>query len=61
MENGREAAQRVHEFLMNLESNHTSFITFNYYHRLNREKVALRSIARLDIAMERKTSRIQKV
>jgi glutamate synthase (NADPH/NADH) small chain len=25
MEKGREAAQRVHEYLMNLESNHVSF------------------------------------
>ncbi len=38
MGSGREAAQRVHEYLMNLEQNHMSFYeryyTQNYYDRM---------------------------
>jgi hypothetical protein len=38
MEKGREAAQRVHEFLMNLESNHTSFYE-RYYESLSYDEM----------------------
>lgn len=38
MEKGREAGQRVHEFLMNLESNHMSFYE-RYYENLSYDKM----------------------
>jgi glutamate synthase (NADPH/NADH) small chain len=38
MEKGREAAQRVHEYLMNLESNHVSFYE-KYYTDLSYDKM----------------------
>ena len=38
MEKGREAAQRVHEFLMNLESSHVSFYE-KYYENLSYDKM----------------------
>jgi hypothetical protein len=37
MEKGREASQRVHEFLMNLESSHMSFYE-RYYENLSYDK-----------------------
>jgi glutamate synthase (NADPH/NADH) small chain len=38
MEKGREAAQRVHEYLMGLESNHVSFYE-NYYTKISYERM----------------------
>jgi hypothetical protein len=38
MEKGREAGQRVHEFLMNLESSHMSFYE-RYYENLSYDKM----------------------
>jgi 7-cyano-7-deazaguanine synthase in queuosine biosynthesis len=59
MSGGLDSTVRLYWAKANFDT--VQAITFNYYHRLNREKVALHSIARLDLAMERKTSRIQNV
>jgi glutamate synthase (NADPH/NADH) small chain len=38
MEKGREAAQRVHEYLMDLEANHVSFYE-KYYTRISYDRM----------------------